>query len=224
LAARNAAALTDAPKAVRPEIRAFTPDEAKRFIDAVKGDHLEALYLLTITLGLRRGEVLALKWSDMDFGASTVQIRASLQRVNGRLELSETKTKRSRRSLPLLEFVAKALRFHRVRQHQERLVAGSRWQDMGFVFTTRIGTPVDPANLLDRFKSILANAELPNIRFHDLRHSAASLLLALNVHPRVVMELLGHSQISLTMDTYSHVVPDLLREGVGKLGMALNAG
>jgi integrase len=224
LVGRNAAALTDAPKAVRPEIRAFTPDEAKRFIDAVKGERLEALYLLTVTLGLRRGEVLGLKWPDVDFDASTVQVRASLQRENGRLELSETKTKGSRRPLPLLEFVAKALRAHRVRQHQERLVAGYRWQDMGFVFTTRIGTPVDPANLLDWFKRILKDAELPHIRFHDLRHSAASLLLALNVHPRVVMELLGHSQISLTMDTYSHVVPDMLREAVGKLGLALNAG
>jgi integrase len=95
---------------------------------------------------------------------------------------------------------------------------------MGFVFTTRIGTPVDPANLLDWFKRILKDAELPHIRFRDLRHSAASLLLALKIHPSAVMELLGHSQISLTMDTYSHVVPDVLREAVGKLGLALNAG
>lgn len=92
------------------------------------------------------------------------------------------------------------------------------------MFTTRIGTPVDPANLLDDFKHVLRNAELPQIRFHDLRHSAASLLLALNIHPRVVMELLGHSQISLTMDTYSHVVPDLLRDAVDKLGNALSRG
>ena len=90
------------------------------------------------------------------------------------------------------------------------------------MFTTRIGTPIDPANLLDDFKRILRKAELPDIRFHDLRHSAASLLLALNVHPRIVMELLGHSQISLTMDTYSHVVPDALREAISKLGIALD--
>jgi integrase len=122
----------------------------------------------------------------------------------------------------LLDFVAKALRAHRARQLQERLIAGSAWRDTGFVFTTRIGTPIDPANLLDDFKRVLDKAKLPHIRFHDLRHCAASLLLALNHHPRVVMELLGHSQISLTMDTYSHVVPDLLRDAVDKLGMALS--
>ena len=222
LVARNAAALTDAPKAVHHEIRPFGSDEARRFIESVKGQRLEALYLLTTTLGLRRGEVLGLKWQDVDFEEATIHVRASLQRVNGKLELSETKTARSRRPLPLLDFVARALRAHRTRQLQERLVAGSAWHDTGLVFTTRIGTPVDPANLLDDFNRVLAKAELPHIRFHDLRHSAASLLLALNVHPRIVMELLGHSQISLTMDTYSHVVPDVLREAVGKLGIALN--
>jgi hypothetical protein len=123
--------------------------------------------------------------------------------------------------LPILDFVAKALRLHRARQSQERLIAGSGRRDAGFVFTTRIDTPVDPANLLDDFKRILGRAELPEICFHDLRHSAASLLLALNVHPRMVMELLGHSQISLTMNTYSHVVPGVLREAVDKLAVAL---
>jgi integrase len=194
LVARNVAALTDTPKVVRPEIRSFTPDEARRFINAVKGERLEALYLLTITLGMRRGEVLGLKWTDADFNALTIHVRAALQRVNGRLELSETKTERSRRPLPLLDFVTKALRHQRTRQLEERLIAGSRWQDSGFVFTTRIGSPIDPANLLDDFKRILKKAALPDIRFHDLRHSAASLLLALNIHPRVVMELLGHQQ------------------------------
>ncbi len=221
LVARNAAALTDAPRAVPTNIRAFDSDEARRFIDVVAGERHEALYLLTITLGLRRGEVLALKWNDIDLGAGLIHVRASLQRVNGSLQLSETKTQKSRRQLPMLEFVAKAIRVQRTRQIEARLLAGPEWQDSGFVFTTGIGTPVDPANLLDDFKRILRKASLPDIRFHDLRHSAASLLLALNVHPRVVMELLGHSQISLTMNTYSHVVPDLLREAVGKLGAAL---
>jgi integrase len=164
---------------------------------------------------------LALKWVDIDLGDGVACVRGSLQRVNGELQLSEPKTQKSRRQLPILEFVDKALRLRRVRQAQERLAAGSDWRDLGFVFTTKIGTPVDPANLLDDFKRILRKANLPHIRFHDLRHSAASLLLALNTHPRVVMELLGHSQISLTMNTYSHVVPELLREAVGKLGAAL---
>jgi integrase len=187
----------------------------------VNGERHEALYLLTTTLGLRRGEVLALKRSDLDLDPGVIHVRASLQRVNGSLQLSETKTQKSRRQLSTLEFVAKAIRVQRMRQIEARLLAGPKWQDMGFVFTTGIGTPIDPANLLDDFKRILKKAGLPDIRFHDLRHSAASLLLALNVHPPVVMELLGHSQISLTMNTYRHVVPDLLRPAVGKLGAAL---
>jgi integrase len=214
LVARKAAALTDAPRAVPADIRAFDSDEARAFIDAVSGERHEALYLLTITLGLRRGEALALKWNDIDLDGGVVHVRASLQRMNGSLQLSETKTQKSRRQLPMLEFVAKALRLHRMRQIEARLLAGPQWRDTGFVFITSIGTPVDPANLLDDFKRILKKVCLPEIRFHDLRHSAASLSLALNVHPRVVMELLGHSQISLTMNTYSHVVPDLLRDAV----------
>lgn len=113
LVARNVAALTDAPKQVRAEMRAFSPDEAQRFIDAVKGERLEALYLLTLTLGLRRGEVLALKWDAIDFDSRTVHIRTSLQRVNGSLQLAETKTANSRRQLPILDFVGKALRLQR---------------------------------------------------------------------------------------------------------------
>ncbi len=221
LVARNVAALTDAPKLTRTEIRAFSADEAQHFIEAAKGERLESLYLLAITLGPRRGELLALKWDAIDFENRTIHIRNSLQRVDGTLQLSETKTKASRRQLPMLDFVARTLRAHRARQAQERLIAGYGWRDAQFVFTTKIGTPVDPANLLDDFKRILRKAELPAIRFHDLRHSAASLLLALNIHPRIVMELLGHTQISLTMNTYSHVVPEVLCEAIDKLGAAL---
>jgi integrase len=164
---RNAAALSDAPHAVRHEIRAFTSDEAQRFIRAVEGQRHEALYLLTITLGLRRGEVLGLRWQDVDLDARTIHIRHGLQRVGGKLTLSETKTMRSRRTLPLLDFVAKALRSHRARQNEQRLRAGEEWQDLGYVFATRLGTPIDPANLLDDFKRILADedAKLPSIRF-----------------------------------------------------------
>jgi integrase len=222
LVARNVAALTDAPKAVRPEIRTLDQEQTRQFIEAIKGERFEALYLLTITLGLRRGEVLGIRWPDVDFDAATIQVRATLQRTNGKLELAETKTKRSRRPLPLLDFVAKTLKAHHTHQLRDRLAAGPAWDERGFVFATRTGTPIDPANLLDDFRRILRKAGLPKIRFHDLRHSAASLLLGLNVHPRIVMELLGHSQISLTMDTYSHVVPDALRDAVGKLGIVLS--
>ena len=128
-----------------------------------------------------------------------------------------SKTEHSRRQLPLLDFVAKTLRSHRARQLQERLVAGATWQDAGYVFTTRIGTPVDPANLLDDFGRILKKVKLPHIRFHDLRHSAASLLLAQGVHPRAIMELLGHSSITVTMNVYGHVMPAMMRDAADKM-------
>jgi integrase len=123
----------------------------------------------------------------------------------------------------LLDLVAEALKAHRARQLRDRLQAGPDWLDHGFVFTGDHGQPLDPDGALrDAFKAILEKAGLPKIRLHDLRHSAASLLLALNIHPRVVMELLGHSQISQTMDTYSHTVPEILRDAIDKLGIALN--
>ena len=129
----------------------------------------------------------------------------------------EPKTKMSRRTIALPETAVNALRLHRTRQLEERLLAGSLWREHGFVFPTTIGTPMDARNLTRHFVKALKNAELPQKRFHDLRHTCASLLLAQGVHPRVVMEILGHSQISLTMDTYSHVIPELQKDAAAKM-------
>lgn len=115
-----------------------------------------------------------------------------------------------------------ALRAHRVRQLEARLAAGGRWQDQGFLFASGIGTPLDPRNVTREFKALLVSAELPNIRLHDLRHSCATLLLAQGVNPRVVMETLGHSQVSLTLNTYSHVLPALQREAAAKMDAILS--
>lgn len=129
----------------------------------------------------------------------------------------EPKSDRSRRTLPLPEFAVKALRAHRVRQKQERLVAGSNWKETAHVFTTTVGTPMDERKVHYEFKRALCRAGLAPKRFHDLRHTAASLLLAQGVHPRTVMETLGHSQISLTLNTYSHVMPTVLRDAANKM-------
>lgn len=141
-----------------------------------------------------------------------MRIAAALQRVEGRLQLVEPKSKRSRRTVSIPTSVLESLRRHRTRQLQERLFAGAKWQEHGLVFTTSIGTPIDPRNVTRHFRSVLRKAGLPAKRFHDLRHTCASLLLAQGVHARVVMEMLGHSQIQLTLDTYSHVVPSLQRD------------
>ena len=223
---RNVAALVDPPRVQRPEVKPLSDVEARTFLEAVRGKRLEAAYLLLLSLGLRRGETLGLRWQDIDFEKRTACVRQTLQRVGGRsidgqpsrLMFKAPKSALSRRTLPLSESLVKALKAHRARQLEEGLAAGPRWQDTGLVFTTAIGTPFEPRRLVADFKCMLQEAGLPiHTRLHDLRHSAASLLLVQGVQPRVVMELLGHSQISLTMDTYSHVVPAATREAAEKM-------
>ncbi len=223
LVARNAAALVDTPRVTQKEIEPFTPEQARTFLDAIRGDRLEALYSVALAVGLRRGEVLGLKWSDVDLDKRTLTVRASLQRIDGALVLVEPKSRQSRRTVALPQTVIDAVRLHRARQLQERLLAGSRWQDHGLVFSTTIGTPMDPRNLTRHFRKAIRSAGLPLRRFHDLRHSCASLLLAQGVHPRVVMEILGHSQISITMNTYSHVIEKLQHDAAAQIDALLGA-
>lgn len=221
LVARNVATLVDPPRMERPQLRALTPDESRRFLDAVRGDRLEALYAVALALGLRQGEALGLRWQDVDLDAGELRVRVALQRVQGQpLRLVEPKTRQSRRTLPLPPPVIAQLRAHRTRQREDRLLAGERWEGEGWglVFANTRGGPLEPRNLTTRYKALLALAGLPNIRFHDLRHSCASLLLAQGVHPRVVMEILGHSTITLTMNTYSHVLPQAQRDALDRLG------
>jgi len=221
LIVRNSAALVDGPRIPHHEIHPFTPEEARRFLDAARGERLEALYSVALAVGVRRGEALGLRWQDVDFDR---RVLTAVQRVNGKLRFLEPKTERSRRTLSVPDTVVAALRTHRIRQLEERLAAGRRWQDFGLVFATRVGTPLEPRNVHRDFKRILVKAGVPDQRFHDLRHAAASLLLAQGVSPRVVMELLGHSRIGITMDTYSHVIPSLMREAADKMDQILAGG
>ena len=215
--ARNVAKLVDRPRWNRPEVKPWEPDEAGRFLGAISGERLETAYSVALSLGLRRGEVLGLRWSDLDFDAKTITVAQALARVGGKLQFIEPKSRESRRTIPLHDGLVAALKAHRRRQLEERLAAGSRWQDGGIVFTTKIGTPLEPRAFNKNFDHLVAKAGLRRVRLHDLRHACASFLLAQGIHPRVVMELLGHSQISLTMDTYSHVIPDAMREAVGRM-------
>jgi integrase len=221
LIARNVAALVDPPRWSRPEVKPWEPAEAGLFIDAIKGEPLEAAYLIALSLGLRRGEVLGLRWSDVNFDAKTLTVVQALARVGGKLEFTEPKSRQSRRTIPLHDGVVVALRNRRRHQLEQRLAAGPRWRDTGLVFTAGIGTPLEPRAFNQDLDRIVAKSGLRRIRLHDLRHSCASFLLAQGVHPRVVMELLGHSQISLTMDTYSHVIPEAMREAVARMGALL---
>jgi len=206
LVARNVAKLVDAPRVPRHEIEPLTPEQARRLIEAAAKDRLRALYVTALGTGLRQGELLGLRWEDVDLEAGRLRVRHTLARVDGRLELLEPKTDRSRRSVSLPEVVVSALRAHRTRQRMERLVAGSRWQDTEHTFATTIGTPIEAARVTRSFGLALERAGLPRIRFHDLRHAAATFLLAQGFTLEDVKNLLGHSSIVLTSNTYGHVL------------------
>lgn len=212
---RNVATLVDVPAARRHTIAPLTLEQARALLKAVQGHRLEALYRLTLSLGLRRGEALGLRWQDVDLEGKTLRIVMALQRIKGKLVLDAPKTRSSARQLPLPDVLVITMRAHHAAQEEERAAAGEEWQEQGLVFPTGTGTPTEPRNLVRHFKDALRAAELPDTtRFHDLRHSCATFLIAQGVHPRVVMEILGHSQIGITMDTYAHVLPESQRQAV----------
>ena len=179
----------------------------------------------SVSTGLRLGEALGVMWADIDLSRRQIRVEKSRQRISGRgLVLSETKTDRSRRTIVLPVLAAESLRGWFAQQQHQRRAAGRTWNDDGFVFTTSTGRPVDARNVERSFRRLLRKAKLPRMRFHDLRHSCASLLLTQGVAPRVVMETLGHSRISVTMDTYTHVMPALQREAADAIDRSLGSG
>jgi integrase len=227
LVPRNVAGLVKPPRIERAEVRPFTPEQARTFLRAIKGYRLEALYSVALSVGLRQGEALGLSWEDVDLEQGTLQVRQQLQHLRGEFSLVPPKTKGSRRTIELPAFSVRALREHQVRQEREKTEAGPEWQDWGsaegthLVFTTIKGTPLDPRNVTHRFQALLERLKLPRMRFHDLRHACATLLLVQGEHPRVVMEILGHGSFGMTMNTYSHVVPSLKRDAASKMDRLL---
>ena len=182
-------------------------------------DRLEALYALALTTGMRQGELLALNWRDVDMDLGKIQVRGNLQSTGG---AAEPKTSSGRRQITLTSLALEALKRHRIRQNEERLAIGPAWTDLGLIFTNTVGGYLDVNNLRHRaFPRLLEISGAPRIRFHDLRHSTATLLLSQGVHPKVVQELLEHSQISVTLNTYSHVLPDMQREAMAEMDALL---
>jgi integrase len=224
LIGRNPADAVQAPRPKRAEVRPLSPVQARALLDAAAGDELEALYVLALATGMRQGELLGLRWADVDLDGSRLEVRHTLQRLAGSWSLEEPKTGKSRRSIRLAPMAVAALRSHRARQAQQRLLLGSAWPGHDLLFTNGWGEPLDGRHLPGRsLRPLLAKAGLPTIRFHDLRHSAATLLLAQGVHPKVVQELLGHSSIALTLDVYSHVLPTLQEEAAASMERVLGA-
>jgi len=200
---RNVSEDADRPQVRREEMRPLNRDQARRLLETTRGDRLEALYVLAIHTGMRPGELLGLKWEDVDLEGASLRVNRALS--NGKL--TTTKTKRSRRRIDLSAGTVRALKAHRKRQLEERMQKAGLWQEDGLVFPSSAGTPLSHRNVVRAFKDLLKRARLPeSTRLYDLRHTCATLLLNASVHPKYVQELLGHASISLTLDTYSHVL------------------
>ncbi|MGB3682882.1 MAG: site-specific integrase [Rubrobacteraceae bacterium] len=228
LIARNPADNVKAPTPVPKEMHPLSAEQARQLLQTARGDRLEALYVMAVHTGMRRGELLGLKWEDVDLDTAnpTLRVRRTTTRKGNGYALGEPKTKNSRRTIRLTRGAVEALRSHRVQQAQEKLQAGSLYEDQGLVFAGEGGSLVNPSNLRNRsFKPLLARAGLAEgkarITFHDLRHTCASLLFQRNVHPKFVQELLGHASVAITLDTYSHMLPGMGGEAADAMGEAL---
>jgi integrase len=219
---RNVAVLVDAPTKARRELTPLTAEQARAFLAASAGERFGPLYACAIATGLRQGELLALRWADVDVDAGTLTVRGTLQR--GTATVAEPKTAGSRRTLALSNVALGALREQRRRQLEERLAAGRRWRDGGFVFTTGAGAPLDSRNVTQSLQVSLAKAGLPRQRFHDLRHAYATLLLAAGEELATLSKSLGHSNLSTTADVYAHFTKSMAERTAARVDAVLAAG
>lgn len=206
------------------EFQALTPYAARRILEAIQGDRLEALFTVALASGLRQSETLGLRWSDVNVDAGSISIQRTLQRVNGAFTFFPPKTARSRRTIVMPAPVATVLHQHMRHQLEERTAIGAAWEGdawEGLGFTNEVGRPLTGFHVSRRFNKLLQVAGLPVMRYHDLRHGAASLMAAQGVPARVAMEILGHAQISTTLNIYTHIAPELQKEATEKVADAL---
>ncbi len=216
------------PKLARYPINPYSQEEVRSFLAAAIDDDLEGLYSLAIRSGMRQAELLGLTWEAVDFEHRRVMVSRSLQRINGILTLTDVKTRSARRPIDLSPEMMELLRAYRARQLALRLRTAA-WHELvqdghpiDLVFTTRNGRPLEARNVTRSFKRFLARHQLREIRFHDLRHTHASLLLLAGEHPKVVQERLGHSSIRITLDTYSHLIPSMQRDAARRFEALLS--
>jgi integrase len=221
--ARNVATLVDPPAVKRPETaRPLSATEARQVIAAAQTHRNSARWTVALAVGLRQSEALALRWADVDLEKGALSVRRGLHRVGGQgLVYEEPKADRSRRTVALPAQLVEALRAHRAAQLEERIAAGPVWQDHDLVFAQPNGRPIERKSDWRSWKALLREADVREVRLHDGRNTAATLLLSEGVHPRVVMEVLGHAQMRTTTDTYSHVMPALGRDAADRMGNAL---
>jgi integrase len=222
---RNPASVVDRPRPNRIEMSTLTLEQLLQLFEAARGGRMYALFVVLGTSGMRLGEALGLKWDDIDLDGGRLFVRRALQRQTGLgLVFVEPKTARSRRTIHLTAVAVQALRQHQDYTKLMRAVARDRWRESGLVFTSTVGDGMEAGVVNDNLNRLLAKAGLPKIRVHDLRHTVATILLQGGAHPKLVQDLLGHSTVTLTLDTYSHVTPAMHLEATQRLDAAMNAG
>ncbi len=219
---KNAAALARAPRVVPKEPVIVDVSQTQRLIATAQGTVLEAYVAVAAALGLRPGEILGLQWTDLDLDTGTLRVERTLaRRAHVGLVVGPPKSKRSRRTVRIPAFAVAALGAHQGRQRVLEAAAGDAWSHSGFVFTSAFGTALDPANVRRALNALLVQAALPHMRLHDLRHAAATLMLSGGVDVRTVMEVLGHSQVGVTLNTYAHVLPHKLDDAAQRVDALL---
>jgi len=220
----NAAQLVDPPRVEHHEIRPLTPEQARVLLDGIRGDWLEALYSVALAVGLRQGEALGLGWENIDLDGGTLQVTRALQRIDGAPQYVAPKTAKSRRTIALPRFAILALREHRIRQLEERMASADVYQDNGLVFARPDGRPLEGTQVTRQFQRTLVRLGLPRQRFHDLRHGCASLMRAQGADLKVISTTLGHSQIAITADLYTHLFPEVSRDMADRMDAMLGSG
>ena len=217
LVGRNVAKLVQVETPNYRVNRGLSVEQARTLLREASGDRWYAFYVLALYLGMRRGELLGLRWRDVDFEAQQLEIVNTLQRVDGELRFVPPKTRSSERTIPLPQICLDALKAHRARQAEDRLKVGDYWQDSDCVFATVIGTPVEPDNIRRSWYPLRERIGLEGVKLHDLRHSCVTLLLSIGVPPNVVREIVGHAHIGVTMEIYAHASLDQMRAALKRL-------
>ena len=220
---RNIAAVVKLPTPRKTKRRWWSVDEARRFLEYARqsGETLYAAFVLVLVMGLRKGEVLGLAWELIDFDAAQLYVGEQVQRVGHQLHRRQVKTETSEAPLPLIDLCIAALKIRKEQQNADRERAGDAWVETGLVFTTRHGTPIEPRNFTRSFDRCIAAAKVPRITVHGTRKTCGSLLAALDVHPRVAMQILRHSKIAVTMEIYTEVPSAATRDALRRLGQWL---
>jgi integrase len=229
---RNVSESTTLPMQTAKEIMVMSVEEQTKFLSAIKDERLAAAFMLELATGIRLGELLGLRWSDVDLDKGTIRINQALARIkdfdsnsdcNTKLVFQEPKTAAGKRTIPIPSPVLPIIKQHKWNQNCEKIAAVGSYNDLELVFCSEVGTPIEPRNLVRKFKSLLKKHELINTNFHSLRHTYATRLLESDVPAKVAQVLLGHSSIKMTMDTYSHVLPEIKTEEVKKIDYLFDA-